>query len=422
ETDRGLDTILAFETNDGADVFENDDLANGYVDSRLVLPLETSGRVRVIVDHHRALALDGDDDPFEVRMTIDQPASNEELEPNDLRELASTLVFPGETAAGIGPVRNGAPDVDWYRVTANAGQIVSFRVLIPPASQIDPAMAIGKAGTEEFEPMYLNYDSSGISSRIDVIFPEAGAYDLIVIDQNNVEEPFHGGPLFTYRVFGEVTGIQPISILTSTGALSGTLDPGGRILRHVVAPREASLVAIEGTAGSRDFDPMVRVYGPSAVGLLGEGLYGAFAYLPAAGSYVVGVSNGNDGSGSTEHTYDLTATLYPLTASAEAEPNDTSMEATPIELTPANVITGELAAVTDLDRVRVTLAAGSTLDALLSIGGRGRTVSVYAAGDPMPLDSAAFGVYGVAIPADGDYEVEVSGTTAGPYTLGLRVR
>lgn len=51
-----------------------------------------------------------------------------------------------------------------------------------------------------------------------------------------------------------------------------------------------------------EMSPYIRIYGPSARGVLGEGRMSAMAYLPGADTYIVGVHNAIDGLGGAGFT------------------------------------------------------------------------------------------------------------------------
>jgi hypothetical protein len=420
--DEGADTILVVERADGT-VLENDDLAEGFIDSRVILELATQESLRVVVDHKQLLG----PGPHEVRLSVTQPDTTRELEPNGTPDLASELVFPGETSGrieGLVDPNVGPPDLDWYFLDANAGQIVAFSGLVRPAAVVDPIMALVKVYDFEagdLEVLYQNTNSSGEAPRIEAILPETGRYYLVVGEEQNLgDPPFAGGALFEYGVFAELTGIQPDArVLTSTGTLNGVLDPGGRLKRHLVTAAGPTLLFLDGPAMGGEVTPHIRVYGPGARGLLGDGVEHAMAFLPAAETYVVGVHNEDNGLGSPTATYAVSVSYQALTPTAEAEPNDTRAQATRLEGW-RGVGLGGLADEDDVDHFVLTATSGATLDAILTTGGHGRQVQVQSAAGAV-LAAGAGQATGVAIPAYGDYVVQVSGP-AGPYTLAVRVR
>lgn len=414
----GVDTILVVERADGT-VTENDDVASGYLDSRVFAATAAIEPVRVVLDHHRVIGGAGAE--LEVRLFVDAPPVEQELEPNDLPELAQALVYPGETSGEISEPRLSEPDVDWYTIEATAGQISRFYALLAPNAQIDPFLAVGRVRDGTFEAEFVNLDSSGISARTDAVFAESGTYHLAIGDQRNGVPPFRGGALYGYRIFAEVTGIQPASVLTSTGTLDGVIDPGGRVVRHVVSVREPVILALDTVElGTPELEPRLAVYGPAAVGELGAGGGRALVYLPSAASFVVGVHNGADGAGGPDFTYSVSAVLIPTRAIAETEPNDApGSEDT---LGAPGVVEGALSEVTDVDRHALALQAGDTLDAALPIGARGRTLELWAPGGAAPLASGTQ-LFDVAIPTGGSYTLVIATTAeAGPYTLVARVK
>ncbi|MCB9645180.1 MAG: thrombospondin type 3 repeat-containing protein [Deltaproteobacteria bacterium] len=421
-SDLGADTILVVERADGT-VLENDDLADGFIDSRVVVTLPLQETLRVVLDHSRLIG----PGPHEVRLTVDQPDTSRELEPNGTPELASELVFPGETSGRIDAPRDpnvGPPDLDWYYLDGRAGQVLALTGLVRPAAVVNPVMALVRVYDWEagdFELLYQNTDSSGEAPRIEAILPETDRYYVVVGDELNLgDPPFAGGPLFEYGIFAELTGIQPDpNIITSTAALSGVLDPGGRLKRHLVTVAGPTLLFIDASSFSPDVTPHIRVYGPGARGLLGDGVEEAMAFLPTAESYVLAVHNDNNGLGGAQATYSGSVGYQAVEPKTEVEPNDAQNQATALAGW-RDVGLGELASETDKDTFTITATGGLTLDAVLTTGGRGRQVQL--TNDAGAVLAAGAGqITGVPLPALGAYYVQITGP-AGPYTLAVRAR
>jgi hypothetical protein len=417
-TDTGLDPILVVERADGT-VLENADLAPGYKNARVILDLDAPETVRIAVDY--GVAWGADPSP-EVRLTVDQPATDEELEPNDLPSLSSILVFPGETSGRIdAPIdaAAGPPDEDWFSFAGAAGQVIGISGLIRPASQVDPIFAlvtVDPAGEVE-ETLYVGADSSGNAPYLEAVLPESRTYHLIVADERNLADPpYRGGPLFSYGLFSEVIGIQPDPIvLTSSATFSGVLDPGGRVGRHLVVASAPTLIHLSVLAtGAPELEPYFRIYGPGAIGQLGQGDE-ALAFLAGPETYVVGVQNRAQGQGGPNFRYDVQLTYHPLPGSDESEPNDAENAAD--RLAPVrDVARGALSSSTDVDRYVLTVSGGGTL--LAQVSGR-QQVSIYGPGGAL----LSQGVSGVtqAIAAAGDYQVVIEGP-AGPYVLSVLAR
>lgn len=416
--DEGLDPILVLETENGATVVENDNLGDGYRDARIIAPINTAQRIRIVLDYGR---LYGGTD-LNVRLTFDQPADGIELEPNDLVSLATPLIFPGETVGDIDRPRPNGPDVDFWTFNGVAGQIAALHVLLGNASQLDPYISVGRLVGEDFVPMYVNLDSSGVGARTDIILPETGPYYVEIGDQRNTEEPYRGGNLlFTYRIFGEVIGLQPASTSTVSGPIRGTINPGGRIIRHVVTTQESALLEVRTeSVGTQDFTPLYRIFGTAGIGEYGAGIDTALAYVPAAASYVIGVQNADGGQGGSEFSYEAEVSIIPHVAIAEVEPNDTEAQALVLneDLT---VISGRIGAEGDRDRVRIAARPNAILDAVILKGARGRTVSIYRLGANTPLANGIGGLADFAIPNAGPYTIEVTGPV-GEYDLFVRLR
>jgi hypothetical protein len=411
----GLDPIVVVELEDGTLLGENDDFASDRSDARLVAAIPSAQRVRVIADHARVLT----DGESRFTLTVDQPALDEELEPNDEPDLASPLVIPGETRGMIDrPIADQA-DVDLFRLEATAGMVATFRALVPAGSQIDPVISIGRRSSDAFEELYRNTDSSGISARADAIFPVAGTYYVRVADQQNEGGMGpRGGLVFAYTIFSERVGIEPSSELTSDGVLTGVVNPGGKIVRHLITTSVAPTLLELRTAatGNADLVPRVRVYRPAAVGLLAEGDREAIALLSVPGAHPVAVHNANDGLGGLDFSYEIAADLTVLTPVFESEPNESGQATAP----PPWAIEANLSSETDLDRFLVDLAAGDRLDVLLLRAGGVTEVALLSPQGGAEITRGPGSIRSREITTSGAHTIEVKGS-AGDYAIAVRI-
>lgn len=416
----GFDPILVLEKDDGATVIENDDLSPGFADARIITAIETAQRIRVVIDFSRLYGRSEN----QVLLSLDQPQNGVELEPNDTPALATPLIFPGETTGQLDRARAMTPDVDVYSIQGTAGQIAAIHALLENDSQLNPYLVFGRANDEgELVPLFVNADSSGLGARVDVIIPETGTYYVLLGDERNTMPPYVGGNgLFPYRLFAEITGLQPASVLTSTGTLSGAINPGGKVIRHVITTPAPMLLALETeSVDSAELEPFYRVFGPGAITELGAGEDLAYAYLPAAASYIVGVQNANAGAGGPAFRYTANATLFPMTAVSEIEPNDIEDNAQLI-VPATTVLEAELSDANDKDRSRVVVPDEAIIDAVIMSGGAGRQVAIYQIGATNPLITGQGRVTNFTVPGAGHYFIEVSSMRAGPYVLLVRVR
>ncbi len=414
----GLDVVLIVELDDGATVIENDSLAEGFLDARVILNLDTSQLARITLDHTRVVGAGS----LDVRLTIDQPPSNIELEPNDNFELASKLVYPGETAGRINaPVDQnvGPPDIDWYYFDGIAGQVVAFSGIIPGASNADPIMVLGYLLDDEFQRLYVNTNSSGLAPRIEALLYDDRRFYLGVAHEPNLGmPPFEGGPVFDYGIFAEVVGLQPNpQIITSTETFSGELASGGRLARHLVTTDQPTVLSLrtEQLGGDPLPVPQIRVYGPSARGLIGDGIDTAFAYLPAGDTYVIAVNNADNGLGAAGTTYEILAHLNKgVPATQEVEPNDLEDSETSLGAA-SSVGIGEQLTIDDIDRFSVDLTQGEPVNITCSIGQIGRQLALFDDGGAMVANGAQ--ILAFDPPMSGTYSIEVTTVTPSTYTL-----
>jgi hypothetical protein len=416
-----LDPVLIVERADGT-VIENDNLAPGFLDARITLDLPAAETVKVVVDHARLVRTED----LEVKLTIDYPPDNLELEPNDVVGLASELVYPGETIGHINAPPDelaGPPDVDWYRFEGTAGTIVALTGLIPANSQVDPAFLLAKLEGEEIEELYVNLDSGGLAPRIEAVIHESGPYALGVADQRNFDgPPFVGSDddvIMRYGIFAEPVGLQPeAAILTESGTVTAALATGGRLVRHlVIASGPTVVVARTLSVSAPEVEPFSRIYGPNATRLLGEGTPDAIAYLDSAETYLLAVHNANDGRGDVGWSYEIFVEyLAAAPAIDESEPNDQRTSADPMNASLPAVARATLEEAGH-DFFSIALEAGSNVSIAISEGRRGKNLALY--DDAGVFVNGGAGALDFSVATSGDYAIEVSGS-AGPYTLIVR--
>lgn len=410
----GLDPIAVLIAESGEVLGENNDLAEGRSDARVIATLPAAGRVKVVVDHRQNIG----EGSLELELTIDQPPDNAELEPNNTPALATPLVFVGQTHGVIDAPIGGMADVDVYQFTATAGTVASFRALVDQNSQVDPRLVVARLVGGTLVPLYTNGDSSGISARTDAILPEAGPYYLVVTDQRNVPmAPVRGGPLFPYTVFSERVGIEPVSELTTTGTLTGTIFPGGKVVRHIVSASVGPMLLElrPDPPANPELVPQIRVYRPGATALISEGLDDVVAILPLAGTYPVGVHNANEGKGALDLSYVLRAALTQLGEATDEEPNDTGVgQATP----PLPVSLAGALGEGDVDRYAIVLPAAGFADVLVSGLAPGQTWTL-SAGTLMFGSGAA--TQRNLVVQGGTVTLRVEGA-AGRYAIAVRYR
>lgn len=414
----GIDPIVVVEAPDGTHLGESDDFLPTRRDARYFGPFP-GGRARVVVDHVEVI---GTDD-LELELTIDQPPDNFELEPNDTADLATPLLFPGQSRGQIDAPTDGIADVDVWSFTAAAGTVASFRALVDASSQIDPYLRVGRFVDGQLEQLYANADFSGPSARVEAILPQAGTYAVVVTDQRNRPGAMpRGGPLFAYTVFSERLGIQPQGELTTSGELTGTLDQGGRLVRYLVtASVGPSLLALRTTATGAPADelvPYIRVYRPGATGVLGEGERATAVILPTPGTYVLAVHNALQGAGALGYTFTLAARLVGLLEVAEAEPNDTAAQA--LTTLPA-ALTGRVDAPSDVDAYAIVLDVGEGLGVTVHPAAPGLAVALRAPdGSVAAANAAALATF--RAPSAGTYTLRVTAAAAVDYQLALERR
>lgn len=434
-SNEGVDTILVLERDDGdmTTVIENDNLAAGLLDARIVTDFDAAKNARLLLTHRRVFGTDLD--AREVELTILQPTTEIELEPNDRPDLATQLTFPGLTQGRIDPPLDpmlGPGDLDWYFFDGTQGQIISFRGIIASDNSTNPVLFLvtveGDLADPTIEVLYSNSRSSGTAPLIQAILPETRRYYLVVAEEINITPPpppeppqFVGGGLYNYSIFSEVTGIQATDQFLESDIINGDFEEGGILDRILVIPStnpvlfEADILA---AAPTEQNTPFLRVYEPGPGAVIGEGLLSAIAYLPEANVYVLGVHNANAGLGGLDFNYQLQGTLTPFTAIEESEPNNDPGQETTLR-TPVEVVLAE-ADELDLDRYQVTAVMDQTLEALVTTGSPDRAVEIFDEAGVLQAQGAGGATF--MVPADGMYTVQVAGAAEAPYTLIVRLR
>lgn len=311
----GSDPILIVEHSDGSLWEENHKYTPGIYDARVLLELDADETVRIIVDHREVLGRS--DEPL--LFSVDYPDLESELEPNHTPELASKLNYCQgcETSGTINSGSAEQDDVDWFVFDALAGQIVSFRGLIPSSSQVDPYMELGQFESSLFVPIYENGTSSGVSARFDAVIPTDGTYYLRYQDELNKENengPYRGGSLYPYKIFTEFLIIPPAPELVNSSAQTGVINPGGTLNRYTLTVDHPVNIQLVATKLQRfaPLTPMIRVYNPGAKGLVIEGENSVDVNLTESGTYVIAIHNAEQGQGGPEYTYELVTTISSL--------------------------------------------------------------------------------------------------------------
>lgn len=415
----GVDAILVLERGDGS-VLENDDVAMGIIDPRIVVGrIDTAESVRIIVDPKRVV---GPEPSGELLLSVQQYNTEQELEPNDTLELASSLQFPGQTGGRFEQKAAGEiADIDWFQFeNPTAGTLARFTGLLPADSAADPLLAIARMNPDGTpEVLYLNTDDTGASPRVDALLWEAGTYFAGLIDQRNRGmPPFEGSLVHTYGIFAEQARLRTeMDVITGTTTVQAALTPGGRLVFHEVMVDGPTVLQVDTLAtASAEVVPFYRVFGENGVGQLGFGQTRATAFLPAAGSYLLSTQNLNDGLGQPSFSYRARARPLSTVVVAEQEPNNTVMEANPA-IGAVVAITGALEPQSDEDRFQVELDAAA-YDFVLTAGAAGRTLNITdAAGTPVTTGAGA--VLGFMPPAAGTYIVQVTGPEPGAYVLAI---
>lgn len=381
----GLDTLLVVEVD--GEVFENDDVGQGVSDSQLLLedvPPDTP--VRIVLDHARRVG--PADLEYELRLTVLQYNVLPELEPNDAPDVASPLQFPSPCEPGSSETTNGGiatkpfeADVDWYRFTPEAGDVVRFEVA-QTAGNFEPTFGIFELRGGAPAVLFANEDES--RAVVTMTFPESAEYFLNVVHGPNIDsdDPV-GGPLFTYGVRAECLNKANSGTIFGSGTLPPRSVAAGDIGRWLVAPTEVAIADVRlGSArlgpnpddtGSPLVSPLVEMLGQGAQGLLargagvvGGGRIAALLEEPNPDpNYVLSIVNGN---GFPTFSYRMRVDFEPATPIDEepTEPNNSLNEPTVTTGLPV-VVKGSVAP-DDPDFIRFT-SDGSTLDLFANAAG-----------------------------------------------------
>jgi hypothetical protein len=299
----GLDPLL----QRGDD--ENDNYRDDRTDAQITL-YESFGSP-VVLDHRR---ITGDNLTvnFEVTWNV-----NNDQEPNDspaqAPELAPPVVFTGR----YDPLET---DEDWFKFWAPAGTFTGIRCDgVTPTELIDPELEIY---TVDQNMTTLLYRGAGQNfpdalDELAAILPEGREYYV----RTRHEQTSLGEISARFRCdLGSFERIQRRHWTVPTPISISTIyqSPRFRAGELMIIPIEAlspTRLEIARLAAAPGVEPFIRIYGPSGVGLLGEGSMAASVELAGASEpYFVGIHNALDGHADTStspHSFELDVQLTP---------------------------------------------------------------------------------------------------------------
>lgn len=424
----GVDAVLVLQRGDDT-VIENDDVGADIVDPRIVLSnLAAPELARLVIDPKVVI---GDAPTASVRLTVEQFDTLRELEPNDVGELATPFPVP-EQIGGILELKGMDPDVDLYAFEASEGSLLRFTSLLPADSGADPFLAVGRLddGGPFLIDAFNTDDGAAASARVDAVFPQAGTYVLLVVDQQNLADPpyqagslilgpppYRGGSINRYELIAQSIPIRrQTPTITSTATFEANLDRGGLLVFHEVVVNGPTILRVEAiSAMPAELVPRYRILGPDGIGELGVGGDLAVGFLPEAGAYLIATQNFNSGIGETGFVARARARLLSVSPLVESEPNEVLAEADLLP-GPLAAVTGALEPAGDRDLFTLDLREGDTIDVILTEGAAERTlVLTNPAGVVLATGPGA--VLGFTAGETETHIIQVTGGDAGPYVL-----
>lgn len=429
----GIDTIMVIELEDGT-VLENDNVGEGFTDSRLIVEDPAAGPVRIILDHAN---FDGllDGRQYSVTLSAEQFETLPEIEPNDTVESAAELRYPLEpgsevTSGGIAlPTMNPDTfDTDVYKFDATAGDIVTFTVR--GRVSMEPVIVLFDENTSLDNPLF---ETRGFqlanTAIIRGILPTTGEYFLQVDHAVNLvggmnPPPFEGGPLYGYDILIDLRPrLNAVDLLTESRTTSSRLESDGDLKTHNLLPSQPAIADVRVVDVGPGVVPDLKLYDVNDEGnpteLLNAGRARVAAFLAGnmnGNPYPLTMQNADDLRGGANFDYELDVRFEPVTPIAETEPNENPMQATNLGSIPT-VVTGSVNAGMP-DWFAFDLTAG-------------QRVSFFATGpvavplqlwddDGNPLPNGVGRIEDYNVPSSGRYFLQiVAGAQPADYTLVL---
>ena len=393
-------------------------------------------------------------------------------EATNLFAISTTPVSPTGTTA-ITP----ASDVDMYKFTVTAGQIVDFDI----DTTLNGTGGLGtflrlfnSTGTE----LAFNNDAAapgegtvGFDAYLRYTFATAGTYYLGVSNSNNtlynattgtgdVSNNLNATGTYTLTITGiaidlddQISEATNLGNVTATAnAIPGTLSPDIDVHMYKFGVNAGQIVDFDidtTTNGAPGLETFIRIFNASGTEIAfnddgiapGEATSSFDGYLrytfPTTGTYYIGVSNNNntlynattgngDNPGGTNSTGDYTLTIN-TAPTPPIDTDDSIAESVDLgTITPTPVSSAGSAAITpdvDVDMYRFTVTAGQTVDfdidtALNGAGGLGSFIRLFnASGTELAFnnDARAPGENAIGF----DAYLRFTFTSAGTYYMGV---
>jgi len=324
---------------------------------------------------------------------------------------------------------NDAPDVDYYKFSATAGEV--YKVTLSARGDYQPFAQV----TDNDAYIRVTEPGAMTSTTREFFIPKSGTYYFLVTDYRNYEasqtgDPWVGGPTYAYS----------IKLEKVTPSLTAITPPVSNQAGTIGATNSVKIYSFSATAGTR------YVVGVAAAALTPKSDVDTIAYfMDATGATPTLVTENDDiASGNTDSgfqknamatgthwvvvdhysagatkTFQLSVTVGD--ANSEAEPNDSRTTATDIA-TPATVgattsMTGAInpttAGARDPDYFGFTAAAGDYFEITVTPGNSSPMIPLIVAYDPAGANTFLNANTVQAKPA----RLEVYAFTAGRHTI-----
>ncbi|MBW1870479.1 MAG: hypothetical protein JRJ19_00340 [Deltaproteobacteria bacterium] len=164
---------------------------------------------------------------------------------NDDPITAEDLLI-GRKTKGLIDSPDPAADIDYFRFTVQAGEIISFAVdPFPMDSLVDPMLIVRDKNSNGAFFERMNDDrAEGIGAYLEVFFYQSGEYLLLVEDYSNFTgAPGRGGTDFGYLITTRRISLPSKNLTFESQIYELDLDPG-RLAAFTLNPKELAFVSI----------------------------------------------------------------------------------------------------------------------------------------------------------------------------------
>jgi hypothetical protein len=178
---------------------------------------------------------------------------------NDTATTAEALPLGMDLDGTSGDVANGQPDIDYFKFTANAGDVM--RLTLSARGDFQPFAVVLSASDPDYFKRALSNGATSTTRQFYI--PRTGEYRIVVLDDRNrtATDPaaLVGGANFTYRLKVEKQTVTPTPIMPPVNAQAGMLAADNDVkifsISTVAGQFYRAQVVAQGLTPASDLDP-----------------------------------------------------------------------------------------------------------------------------------------------------------------------